>query len=180
MKLEKFDIDNQRQALQKLAELTEKSVGEPLVRQVALQIIRSCSSRDDHCELEAIFNAVKYGDPAIKALKKGFKYVADPVIMDYFVAPRASLESCEVGACGGDCDDHASLISALAATLGFTVGLRAWGSGKRGEDYVHVYAVVALPKRPPFTKEVGLDTTVDDSNVGWEPRGGMTLTAWLE
>ncbi len=495
MKLETIDIDNQRQALHKLAELTEKSVGDPLVREVALQIIRECKSRDDRCELEAIFQAVKHGDPAIKSLKKGFKYVADPVIMDYFVAPHASLKSCEAGACGGDClptdtkvlgegykvrdvgdvqagdvimgdgrwtkvlhkwdkgvqpvlalklnngstlrctpdhkvfivprrtngcsgerstavetlaknvregddlltaqdlppgtgrldsdlawllgtyvadgwsepqenrvcisgkdghpkeaqkervqeicdrfglphywheryirivdseltkmmascgahapekhlpsldldqatatavleglaadasvnkslvygttskelalqvrilfrilgqsthikcvedhgglgknpiyritvrqpawtrndnkevrpharvqsiqvceavptvdietdtsrfylpesdlvvhncDDHTSLIAALAATLGFTVGLRAWGSGKKGEDYVHVYAVVALPKRPPFREEVGLDTTVDDSTVGWEPRGGLTLTAWLE
>jgi hypothetical protein len=59
------------------------------------------------------------------------------------------------------------------------VGARAWG--KKQNDYQHVYSVVALPKNGPAPENyfgTGLDTTVPQSDVGWEPRGGYILTAW--
>lgn len=162
-----------------LRDLTQKSIIDPLVRRTAMQIIQGCEARDDKCELEAIFNAVKYGDPNVPLLKTGLKYVADPNWYDYFVAPNRMLSECGKGACAGDCDDHASLICALAGSIGFKVGLRAWGKANE-DDYVHVYAVAALPKRPPYTLVVGLDTTVPESYVGWEPPKGRVLTAVLK
>jgi hypothetical protein len=76
-----------------------------------------------------------------------------------------------------NCDDHAALICALLSSLGFVVGLRAWGA-KKGE-YTHVYAVVALPKIQP-EQFAGLDTTVEESSPGWEPPKGYVITAWLD
>lgn len=76
-----------------------------------------------------------------------------------------------------NCDDHAALIAGLLGSLGFVVGLRVWGR-KKGE-FTHVYAVVGLPKIGP-TEFAGLDTTVDESEVGWEPPGGHVLTAVLD
>lgn len=75
-----------------------------------------------------------------------------------------------------NCDDHTALICALAGTIGFKVGLRAWG--EYGEDFSHVYAVAMLSKRNP-TRVVGMDTTVEESTVGWEPPQGRVMTAWL-
>ena len=170
------DVSTQRQALIQLAQLAQKSILHPLVKESAIQIVRSCQSRDDACELEAIFNAVKYGDPRVKPLKRGFKYIADPRSTDAFTAPYRNLQMCMRGACGGDCDDHAALICALAGAIGFKTGLRAWGP--KGEDFEHVYAVVGVSKRNP-TRAVGMDTTVDESSVGWEPPPGEVLTAWL-
>ena len=77
-----------------------------------------------------------------------------------------------------NCDDAASLIGALCASLGFRVGLRAYGE-KGARDYIHVYPVVGLPKRPPHTRVVGLDITVPQSDLGWEPPEGRVLTVWL-
>lgn len=148
----------------------------PLVRETAFSIISDCASRDDECELEAIFNAVKHGDQRVAPLKRGFKYIADPRSTDYFTAPHRSLSACLRGACGGDCDDHTALICSLAGAIGFKVGLRAWG--EYGEDFSHVYAVAMLSKRNP-TRVVGLDTTVEESSVGWEPPRGRVMTAWL-
>lgn len=176
-----MDAGTQRAALHKLASLTQRSVVDPLVRKVALQCVSVCSSREDQCELEAIFNAVKYGAPNVPLLANGFKYVADPNWSDLFTAPRRILEMLGEGANGGDCDDHTALICALAGSLGFTMGLRAYGRLSLNGEFEHVYAVAKFPKRgPPFVNELGMDTTVQDSYVGWQPPPGNILTAWLE
>lgn len=79
-----------------------------------------------------------------------------------------------------NCDGHAALIAALLGSIGFMVGLRAWGPKDSGE-YEHVYAVVVYPKAGARGARIlGLDSTVDESKVGWEPPPGRILTAWLD
>lgn len=176
------DAKSQQDSLQLLAELTQRATVNPLVRNTALKILTiECQGRDrdDLCELRAIFDAVKKGHPGVAPFANGgFKYVADPRYADYFESPVDALENCLRGACGSDCDGHTALIGALCGAVGFKVGLRAWGRTKGG--FSHVYPVVAFPKRPPFQKVVGMDTTVPSSRVGWEPPEGNVLTAWLE
>lgn len=178
MKVRVFDAGSQRDALTALAELTARAIEQsPSVRETAIAIITDkCADRDDDCQLEAIFNAVKYGDDRIKGLESGFRYVSDPMLADYFTAPARSLDSCTRGACGGDCDDHAALVASLAGAVGFNVGLRAWG--RYGGEYEHVYAVAKTPKRG-VGRIVGLDTTYPSAFVGWEPPKGRVMTAWL-
>lgn len=174
-----LDLKTQGDSLKVLAELTQRATVDPLVRGTAIKIVREAGSRDDDGELQAIYDAVKNGDPEIPALKRGFKYIADPRFADYFTSPVDSLKACAKGACAGDCDDHAALIGALAGSLGWKVGLRAWGP-QGGPGFTHVYCVVAYPKRAPFESSVGMDTTVPNAKVGWEPPRGDVLTAWLE
>ena len=164
--------------MRELAELTQRATVSSLVRNTALKIRNECASRDDMCELRAIFDTVKNGNPNVSPFRNGFAYVADPRFADYFASPVDTIANCLKGACGGDCDDHTSLVAALAGTLGFKAGLRAWGRDTRG--YSHVYPVVAFPKRPPFERIIGMDTTVPYSKVGWEPPKGQVLTAWLD
>lgn len=177
MRLSVFGVATQQDALKQLAELTQRSTVHPLVRQIAMQITAGCQSRDDLCELQAIFDAVKHGDPRVRELRNGVRYVADPRWADFFTAPYRLLKQCAKGACAGDCDDHAALIAALAGSLGFVVGLRVWGP--KPNEFTHVYAVAGVPKRDP-RQCVGLDSTVDESDVGWEPPQGEVLTAWLD
>ena len=186
------DAETQENALRLLGELVQRASVHPAVRTAALQIIQSagCDSREDACEVQAIFDAVRYGDPSIPWLKTGFKYVADPRYADYFSSPVDTIAACQKGACGGDCDDHAALIAALLGSIGWKVGLRAYGvPGQRG--YSHVYAVVAFPKKPKhlagpsgpklvWDKVLGLDTTVPSAKPGWEPPKGNVLTGWLD
>jgi hypothetical protein len=169
---------DQQASLKLLAELAQRASVTPLVRNTAVKIIRNCKSRGDQCELEAVFRTVKTGDAGVAPFADGFKYIADPRYADYFESPVDAIENCLRGACGSDCDGHAGLIVALCSALGFKCGLRAWGRNKEG--FSHVYAVVAFPKRPPFKDVVGMDTTVPESSVGWEPPQGEVLTAWLE
>lgn len=183
-----LDAKSQEHALKLLGELTQRAAVNPVIRNTALRIIGSagCGSREDQCEIEAVFNAVKSGDPAVRPFHNGFKYVADPRFSDYFASPVDIVNNCAKGACGGDCDEHAALIASMLASIGWKVGLRAYGVAGSG-GYSHVYAVVAFPKKPrvrgdkvAWDKVVALDTTVDSSRVSWEPPKGNVLTAWLE
>lgn len=172
---------NQKAVLNELAKLAYRAIPTPVIQKAAKQITADCDSRDDRCELDAIFNAVKHGDSRIRGLEKGLRYVADPRRVDLFTRPDKLLsEFCEENACSGDCDDHSALIASLAGAIGFKVGLRAWGPGTspRGE-LTHVYAVAGFPKRNP-KEAIGMDTTVDESELGWEPPNGHVITAWIE
>ncbi len=124
-----------------------------------------------------MLRAVKVGDPKVEALKHGFRYVADPRQADLFICPAVLLQWCAEGACAGDCDDGCGLICALLAAIGFRVGLRAWGPNSSG--YTHVYPVAGISKRNP-TEAIGLDWSVDESYVKWEPPGGVVMTCWLD
>lgn len=195
----------QKEALRQLAMLVEKDTINPVVVKAARAIISDCPARDDMCEVTAIFDAVKKGDSRVKGLARGHRYVTDPRIADFFVSPSKTLEMCSDGACGGDCDEAAALQAALLGACGFVSGLKAWGvapkrDGKR-PPLSHVYCVVRLPKKSgDFSgfsgvhrlsgfgrynealgcEEVGLDTTVADSSVGWEPpETGNYLIAWI-
>lgn len=82
-----------------------------------------------------------------------------------------------------NCDDHAMFTATLAASIGYRVGLRAWGQhGSR--DFQHVYAFALVPKEAPEaeTYEFGLDTSADvgDPHAGWQPPKGHALTGLIE
>lgn len=170
-----------------LADMTARSILEWRVRQAAIALTANCRPRRGEapdastslCEVQSIYEAVKNGDRRVKGLEHGVRYVADPIIRDYFVAPHRLLESCEEGACGEDCDSQAALVAALLGALGFEVGLTAWGRKGAGA-YQHVFAVVVLPKKGQGQRHVvALDTTVPSAEVGWRPPAGRTLTAWI-
>lgn len=178
MRVSVYSVADQKKALQALAELVEQSTIDPLVRNAAIALTSDCDSRDDECEIHAIFNAVKTGDDRVKGLEKGLKYMSDPRWADFFSSPARTLRQLGAGLSAGDCDDHAALICGLLGALGFVTALRAWGR-KGNDEYDHVYAMVGFPKINP-TELLGLDTTVEESEPGWEPPGGFVLTAVLD
>jgi len=158
--------------------LIEESTVDPTIRNAALAITHDVDSRDDEGEINAIFEAVKSGTDQVEGMRKGLKYMSDPRWADFFTAPARLLKQCANGLCAGDCDDHGMLIAALLGSLGFVTGMRVWGKDKG--EFTHVYAVVLFPKLGPFERVVALDTTVDESEPGWEPPKGHVLTAYLD
>lgn len=181
-----FRLENasdQRDALKKIVRLIEKGSVNAEILKAAKILTRECSARDDLCELEAIFYAVKDGDSRVPWLRRGVRYVADPHSYDTFHGVASIIELCSSGACAFDCDDSTILIGALASAVGFKVGARAWGKGSdQSGDYQHVYPVACVPKNGPWPKNYlghGLDVTVHQSEVGWEPPGGHIMTAWV-
>ena len=179
MPIAHFEIENQRQALVILADTCMKSVSTEIIWRTARQIVAQCPAKNDLCEIKAVFDAIKTGTPLVPCLRRGVRYCQENPAEDQFVAPHRLLAECENGACTGDCDCTAGLVAALLSSLGFTVGLRAWG--RPGADLDHVYAVVKVPKGDDrrVARVLALDTTVESSYVGWEPATGYTVTAWL-
>ncbi len=177
MKVSVYEVADQKKALHELAKLVEQSTIDPIVRNAALQLTADVDQRDDEGEVEAIFNAVKHGDSRVPGLENGLKYMSDPRWADFFSSPARTLKQLASGVNGGDCDDFSALIAGLLGSLGYVVGLRAWGKDKG--EFTHVYPVVAMPKLEP-THWVGLDATVDESTVGWEPPKGHVLTAEID
>lgn len=179
MKVSVYEVSDQKRALEELAKLAEQSTVDPLVRNAALALTHDCDSRDYECEVNAVFNAVKHGDDRVKGLERGLKYMSDPRWADFFTSPARLLKQMAANPANAaeDCDGAAALQCALLGSLGFVVGLRAWGR-KKGE-FTHVYAVVAMPKIGP-SEVVALDTTVEESEPGWEPPKGFVLTALLD
>lgn len=174
-------IGDQKAALRRICQLIADGSISPPVRRVALLLTRECKGRDDLCELHAIYDGLKNGTETVPGLSRGFRYVADPQAVDFFTSAPKSLALCEEGACGGDCDDATILIGALCASLGYTVGARAYG-GSTDDGYTHIYPVVAVPKRGPWPKGYTghpMDITVEDAEVGWEPKKGHKLTYWV-
>jgi len=171
------NVRGQKAALNQMAKMVERAITDPKIVAAAKAITAKVKARDDEGELEAIFDAVKNGTDAVEGLESGVRYVADPRDTDYYTAPAKLLELCTAGSCGGDCDDAAMLVCALAGAIGFPVGMRAYAE-RKGADFEHVYPVAAYPKNDPQTV-VGMDTTVPSSTLGWEPPEGYVLTAWI-
>lgn len=186
MPLRAHNAKTQGASLEKLAECVQADITNEAIYTAARQITAGCDARDDLCELHAIFDAVQNGTDKVKGMSRGVRYVSDPSTADWFVRPKKMLEQCAIGACAEDCDSHAALIAALCGSLGFRVGVRAYGPNKNG-PLTHVYAVVLTPKisRDEFgngSKDVtvrGMDTTVSGASVGWQPPPGRAVTAWI-
>ena len=181
------EVTTQAQSLARMAKLIATGMSDPKtapqIIKAARTIVSDCDARDDQCEAEAIYEAVKHGTDKVPGLEKGLRYVSDPRTFDYFSSAARSLKACRDGSCAGDCDDAAILVCSLLVALGFKAGIRAWGPKVGVQQYEHVYCVVALPKHGPWPTNYsghGMDTTVDDAYVGWEPRRGAVLTSWIE
>lgn len=181
------EVRDQNASLRRMAKVVADGLSNPktapLIIRAARAIVSDCDARDDQCEVEAIYEAVKHGTDKWPGLGHGVRYVSDPRGYDYFSSAGATLKACADGSCAGDCDDASILVVSLLVSLGFKAGLRAWGPDPRVKRYEHVYGVVSLPKHGPVPAGYaghGVDTTVDDAYVGWEPRKGSVLTFWIE
>jgi LPXTG-motif cell wall-anchored protein len=140
--------------------LVHRSIQDPEMRKLALQITEHCPERDGKCEAKAIYDYVKQnvrytGDIApIKAPSGEVEGI------DLYQSARRTLEFR-----GGDCDDQSILVSTLLALNGITPRLRVMKE-HRNEDWSHILPLAGLPKTAPV-EWTALDTTLPgDRNFG--------------
>ncbi len=145
----------------------------PSVLFTARSIAAQCPGRDDACELEAVFGAVKYGPIPVRLddgkiiSAPGLRFVTEPRTVDSYPSAKKMLDWLAEGANGEDCDGHVILISSLLMALGWLPGCVI--ASKDGKEFVHIFAVVGWPKENPVNW-VALDTTVDQGVNWWPPR----------
>ena len=132
-----------------IQDLIHKSVQDAEMRKLALGITRRCPERDQMCEANAIYQAIK----------ARVRYTGDvgPIIhpdgsvegIDLYQAARRTWE---FG--GGDCDDHSILAATLLALNGIEPRLRVVRQ-KKDPDWSHIFPGGIINNR-----FVALDTTL--------------------
>jgi hypothetical protein len=105
-----LDVGTQENALREMHGILQRAAIHPDVVTIAKQITQNCASRDDKCELLAIFDAVRDGNPDVAPLRSGVRYVRDPRWADYFTSPVDLLRQCMTGACAEDCLPSETLV----------------------------------------------------------------------
>jgi transglutaminase-like putative cysteine protease len=153
-----------QQRLATIQDLVHKSVQDPRMRKLALDITHKCPARDGTCEAQAVYDAVKQrvrytGD--IAPIKQGSQGEVDGI--DLYQAAYRTWEFK-----GGDCDDHSILISTLLALNGIEPRLRVTAESVSA-DWGHIYPAAILPKGTSG-KPVALDTTLPEriAKFGYE------------
>ncbi len=132
---------------------------DPSIIELARGITRDLPNKDYVAELEAIFLWVK----------KHVRYVRDPWGLETLATPKHTALVSGVG----DCDEHATLIAALARAIGHRAGFRCVQTpGSYG--FSHVYALVG-----PGNNDVwyAADTTAARASFGWDPADVLGLHA---
>jgi hypothetical protein len=187
----------QEDALQLIATLAERDAMDPQLQGLARAITANVPPRNDWSELKAIYDACKKGraDLARYGLQGGLRYLADArtggdgSATDVFFAPTRVLAMLQRGENGFDCDDCTMFIMALVKNCGFRAGARAYGQGAVS-GFEHVFPVALISKRGPWKTDdqnrvdeshvVGLDVTVPQARLGWQPPHGDVFTALLD
>lgn len=142
-----------------IQKLVHKSVMDPEMRKLALQITSNCPERDQTCEAEAVYYAIKQrirytGDVAAIAHPDG-----SVEGIDLYQAARRTWFDMR----GGDCDDQAILGATLLALNGIEPRLRVVRQ-RKDPDWSHVFVGGMIGNR-----FVPIDTTLPgDRSFGRE------------
>lgn len=155
-----------------IREMVFESLKEPITVWTARAIAAKCPQRDDWCELEAIYKAIKHG-PIPSRTKDGktlnlpgFRFVDDVRTRDVYMNFPRQVEWLSTGANGQDCDEFTSAIAALAMAIGFAAG--AVIVSRDNIEYTHIFPIVGIPKSEP-EEWIAMDATVKEASVGWLP-----------
>lgn len=153
-----------KQRVSLLQDLTAKSVKDPDMRGLALQITGGCEARDGLCEAKAIGAYTK----------QNIRYTGD--IAPHRLGARGPVESIDLYQSarrtseygGGDCDDHAVFNATMLILNGIPAKFRVTSPYRWGRDnYTHIYTMAGLPKTDP-KRWVAVDTTLPDYSLGKE------------
>ena len=143
----------------------EESLKDGDVLVLTRQIVGDCPSRDDMCEMRAVFDwtrrNIRYTyDPVgmWNARKRGFSQI------DVFATARRIIESR-----GADCDESgATLMTVFGKFLGHPTAVRVVGFAPDSWD--HIYTLWGAPRENPTTW-IPMDPTlpIPDAGPGIEP-----------
>jgi transglutaminase-like putative cysteine protease len=149
--------------LASIQDLVYKSIQDPEMRKLALEITQSCPARDGDCEAEAIYDYVKQtvrysGD--IAPIKWPDGQVEG---IDLYQSARRTLLDIHAG----DCDDMSIAIATLLALNGITPRLRVMKESK-ADEWSHIFPLAGLASKNNPTKWVALDATLPNGKFGEE------------
>jgi transglutaminase-like putative cysteine protease len=131
----------------------------PRVRELAIAIVRGQPDRDDYAQASALYYWVKSNIE--------FRGEPDEVI-------SSPLVTLQIRA--GDCDDHATLMTALLRALGIEARfVTVAADASAPETFTHVYTQAWIRQSQQW---LTLDTTVANARPGWQPARVTRVRTW--
>ncbi len=142
-----------RQTMERMRALATEGAKDVAVRETALGIVRRVPDHAHRAELDALFRFVR----------DRIAFRNDIHGVETLQSPRYTLE-----VAAGDCDDRATLLVALARSIGIPAEFRyrVVAADPRSKAFSHVYAVARLDG-----EDIPLDPTYRGNRMGWEPGG---------
>lgn len=136
-----------------MRDLAARGSRDPSVREAAISAVRGSGVRahDLRSQLAAVYRYVR----------DRIYFIGDVAGVETLQSPRYTLQ---VGA--GDCDDRATLLVAMARSIGLAADLRFRVIGadrRRPGRFSHVYVVAKINGR-----DVAMDPTYHDNPFGWQ------------
>ncbi len=175
-KITGWEVKSDDERLTLIRNLVFESIKDPIVIWTARAIVSECASRDEKCEIEKIYYAVKEGPMPIPidggkeiVYVDGLRFVEDVLALDTYPTAGKILRWMAQGANGEDCDGHTILVASLLMAIGYLTG--AGIVSQDGSNYVHIFPLVGIPKTNP-QEWLPLDTTVAEAYPGWFPKRG--------
>ncbi len=145
-----------RATLKAMARLVKQFKKDPTINLLALELTRGLRSYDSMGEITRLQHFVR----------DSIRYVMD---VDGVETLRTPLVTLEYEA--GDCDDKATLLCSLLATIGYSVQFLAVGFDN--DCFSHVMAAAKLG-----TRCIPCETIVPGVNPGWFPNGVTNVLPW--
>lgn len=132
-----------------MEKLIRDGVKEPLVRELAIGLVRGIAPKDYMGEISRIFQWVQ----------QNIRYTRDPVALELLQSARRLLQDR-----AGDCDDFTILTSALLQAIGHQTRIKT--IAVRPGEYHHVYPEVFVQGQ-----WLPLDASHSLAIPGWQPPG---------
>lgn len=136
-----------RETLRLMVNLARTYKSDLNIRMLALELTAECAERDRTAELRTLQ----------QFCRDRIKYQQDVENVETLQTPIQTLQCRQ-----GDCDDKATLLSALAGSIGFPT--RFCAVGVNGEDFSHVMCQAMLGRG-----WVNCETILPDVDIGWWP-----------
>lgn len=134
--------------------------GDPLIRQLALNILQQYGVASHHFVDEAL----AIGD----YVKNKVRYVRDPENIEYLTDPLKMVKMIQADRAQGDCDDMALLTATLLLAVGHQPFFRAVRYDQSLGNYNHIYTVVYDRNMRGPEQRVVLDCILKDQEIGSE------------
>jgi hypothetical protein len=147
--------------VQFLVKLARKRAKHPVVRQLALNIIR-------HAGTKSMF----YRDEAYALanfVKDKMRYVRDISNIETVHDPLTMIDKIQRGTASTDCDDHALLLATLLLSIGHRPVFRIVRYKKGSPSYNHIYVVEWVKNKGEILQnKLVMDTILKTKPIGFE------------
>jgi hypothetical protein len=147
--------------VQFLVKLARKRAKHPVVRQLALNIIR-------HAGTKSMF----YKDESLAIgnfVKNKMSYVKDIANVETVHDPLTMIDKIQRGTASTDCDDHALLVAALLLSIGHRPVFRIVRYQKGSPSYNHIYVYEWVKNKGEALQDrLVMDTILKTKPIGFE------------